>query len=63
MDFAITIDPQASLPLHRQVYEELRQAILSGRLAPGQKLPSSRTLSQFLSISRATKCLEIFQPN
>lgn len=54
MDFAITIDPQASLPLHRQVYEELRQAILSGRLAPGQKLPSSRTLSQFLSISRAT---------
>ncbi|MBW4611699.1 MAG: PLP-dependent aminotransferase family protein [Desmonostoc vinosum HA7617-LM4] len=54
MDFVITIDPQASLPLHRQVYEELRRAILSGRLAPGQRLPSTRSLSQSLGISRAT---------
>lgn len=54
MDFVITIDSQADLPLYRQVYEELRRAILSGRLAPGQKLPSTRYLAQSLSISRAT---------
>lgn len=54
MDFVITIDSQADLPLHRQVYEEIRRAILSGRLTPGQKLPSTRSLSQSLSISRAT---------
>jgi len=54
MDFVITINSQAGLPLHRQVYEELRQAILSGRLAPGQRLPSTRSLSQSLGISRST---------
>lgn len=54
MDFVINIDSQADIPLYRQVYEELRQAILSGRLAPGQKLPSTRYLAQSLSISRAT---------
>ncbi|MBW4643470.1 MAG: PLP-dependent aminotransferase family protein [Goleter apudmare HA4340-LM2] len=54
MDFVITIDSQADLPLHRQVYEELRRAILSGRLAPGQKLPSTRRLAKSLSISRST---------
>ncbi|NDJ22300.1 aminotransferase class I/II-fold pyridoxal phosphate-dependent enzyme [Nostoc sp. B(2019)] len=54
MDFVITINPQAALPLHRQVYEELRQAILLGRLVPGQRLPSTRSLSQSLGISRAT---------
>jgi GntR family transcriptional regulator/MocR family aminotransferase len=54
MDFVINIDSQAALPLHRQVYEELRRAILSGRLAPGQRLPSTRSLSLSLGISRAT---------
>ncbi|WP_017652794.1 PLP-dependent aminotransferase family protein [Fortiea contorta] len=54
MDFVITINSHVHTPLHRQVYEELRQAILSGRLAPGQKLPSTRSLAQSLSISRAT---------
>ncbi|WP_414578897.1 PLP-dependent aminotransferase family protein [Anabaena sp. CCY 9402-a] len=54
MDFAINIDPRAPLPLHRQIYEELRQAILSGRFTPGQKLPSTRSLAQLLGVSRAT---------
>ncbi|MBD2344812.1 MocR-like pyridoxine biosynthesis transcription factor PdxR [Anabaena subtropica] len=54
MDFAISIDPHAPLSLYRQVYEELRQAILSGRLASGQKLPSTRSLAQLLGVSRAT---------
>jgi len=54
MDFAIHINPNAPLPLHRQVYEELRQAILAGRLTPGEKLPSTRSLAQLLEVSRAT---------
>ncbi|QLE54873.1 PLP-dependent aminotransferase family protein [Nostoc sp. TCL26-01] len=61
MDFAISINPQAALPLHRQVYEELRWGILSGRLTPGQKLPSTRMLAQSLSISRATVTLSYEQ--
>nr|WP_322720424.1 PLP-dependent aminotransferase family protein [Nostoc sp. ChiQUE02]MDZ8233487.1 PLP-dependent aminotransferase family protein [Nostoc sp. ChiQUE02] len=54
MDFVINIDLEAALPLYRQVYAQLRQAILSRRLTPGEKLPSTRTLAQLLSVSRAT---------
>jgi GntR family transcriptional regulator / MocR family aminotransferase len=54
MDFVINLDSEAATPLHRQLYEELRQAILSGRLIPGQRLPSTRSLSQSLCISRTT---------
>ncbi|HEY9858874.1 MAG TPA: PLP-dependent aminotransferase family protein [Candidatus Obscuribacterales bacterium] len=42
------------MPLHRQLYEELRQAILSGRLLPRQRIPSTRSLAKSLGISRTT---------
>ncbi len=54
MDLAITLDSNASVPLHRQLYEELRRAILSGRLPPRQRIPSTRTLAKSLGISRTT---------
>src|SRR5438067_4680833 len=41
-------------PLHRLVYEELRQAILSGRLRPGEKLPSTRQVATRLRVARNT---------
>lgn len=34
----------ASVPIHRQLYEGVRVAILSGRLAAGSRLPSTREL-------------------
>ncbi len=54
MDLAILLDQTLSLPLHQQLYQELRQAILSGQLKPGERLPSTRTLAQSLGISRGT---------
>jgi len=42
------------LPLHRQLYESLRRAILDGRVGAGERLPSSRELSQDLALSRNT---------
>ncbi len=42
------------VPLHRQVYEVLRRAILDGRLAAGDRLPSSRQLMCDLKLSRNT---------
>jgi GntR family transcriptional regulator/MocR family aminotransferase len=42
------------MPLHRQLYEGLRQAILTRRLAPGMRLPSTRTLASELGLSRYT---------
>lgn len=41
-------------PLHRQLYEGLRDAILSGRLAAAARLPSTRALAEGLGISRNT---------
>src|SRR5262245_56899749 len=54
MDFAITFDQRSTTPLHRQLYDELRRAILTGRLKPGERVPSTRTLSQSLGVSRTT---------
>jgi len=41
----IALDGGGSLPLYRQLYFELRAAIVSSRLPAGSLLPSSRTLS------------------
>ncbi len=42
------------LPLHRQLYEALRRALLDGKLSAGERLPSSRDLTQDLGLSRNT---------
>src|SRR5262245_56089601 len=42
----------ASLPIHRQIYEGFRRAILDGRLRPGQRVPSTRALAGDLGVSR-----------
>jgi len=52
---------QGDLPLHRQLYEALRRAILDGKLAAGDRLPSSRELTQDLSLSRNTVVAAINQ--
>lgn len=54
MDLTIAIDSRSPLPLHRQLYEELRRGILSGSLLPRQRLPSTRSLAKSLGISRTT---------
>jgi GntR family transcriptional regulator / MocR family aminotransferase len=54
MELTLHLDPNAITPLHRQVYDELRRAILTGRLVPGQRVPSTRSLSRTLAISRTT---------
>ncbi|SAL23094.1 transcriptional regulator [Caballeronia peredens] len=48
------IDRSAAEPMYRQVLEGMQQAILTGQLAPGTKLPSSRTLAIDLGIARNT---------
>jgi GntR family transcriptional regulator/MocR family aminotransferase len=41
-------------PMYRQVLRLVQQAILTGQLAPGTKLPSSRTLAEDLDMARNT---------
>ena len=47
-------DPSSPVPLHRQLYEALREAILRGRLRPGVRLPATRALAAELELSRTT---------
>lgn len=50
----INLDAESSVPLYRQLYESLRLAILTGRLASGTRLPSTREVATELKISRNT---------
>lgn len=48
----IPLDRAANTPVFRQIYDALRTAILDGRLAPGQRIPSTRALAADIGVSR-----------
>jgi GntR family transcriptional regulator / MocR family aminotransferase len=48
----ISLDRSKPVPLIRQVYTDIRAKILRGELSAGDKLPSTRKLSEELRISR-----------
>lgn len=54
MELLLRVDPDSGVPRHRQVYEALRSAILTGRLRPGDRLPATRVLAAQLQVSRTT---------
>jgi DNA-binding transcriptional MocR family regulator len=48
------LDPRSEEPIYRQLWEFMREEILSGRLAKGEKLPPTRELAGQLGLNRAT---------
>lgn len=54
VDLLIPLDPSADEPLHRQLYQGMREAIRAGRLGPGVRIPSTRRLAEHLGVSRST---------
>ncbi len=46
--------PAAAVPLYRWLYDQLRTAILDGRLKPGARVPATRDLAASYGLSRAT---------
>ncbi|MCA3323377.1 MAG: PLP-dependent aminotransferase family protein [Roseomonas sp.] len=58
---SLALDRRAKLPLHVQLAEGLRRLILSGRIAPGARLPSTRALAAEYGIARATAVLAVEQ--
>jgi GntR family transcriptional regulator / MocR family aminotransferase len=54
IELPVSIDEQGGTPLHRQLYNQLRLAILQGRLAGGSRMPSTRALAAQLRFSRNT---------
>jgi GntR family transcriptional regulator/MocR family aminotransferase len=49
-----SLGDESQFPVYWRLYEEVRQAILNGRLAPGTLLPSTRALAETLGIGRTT---------
>lgn len=58
MDVHLTIHGRQGLA--GQIYRQLRAGVLEGRLAPGQRLPSTRDLALRLGVSRKTT-LDVFE--
>jgi GntR family transcriptional regulator/MocR family aminotransferase len=56
---SVALDRSSSEPLVRQLYRALRELIMTRRLAPGARLPSTRKLSRDLQVSR-TVTLDAF---
>lgn len=54
MELALQIQADSDVPLHQQVYKQIREAILTGRVRSHQRLPASRQLAKSLGISRTT---------
>jgi DNA-binding transcriptional regulator YhcF (GntR family) len=50
----MTLDPDDPRPPYQQVANMLRAAILTGKLAPGEKLPSGHELAQRYGVARMT---------
>jgi len=51
---ALAVDRRDGMPMYRQLYFAIRDAILDGRLRPGLRLPASRTLAKELAVARNT---------
>jgi Transcriptional regulators containing a DNA-binding HTH domain and an aminotransferase domain (MocR family) and their eukaryotic orthologs len=48
------LDPAAAEPFYRQIYHRFRDAIASGLLKPGDRIPSARALTKELGLARGT---------
>jgi GntR family transcriptional regulator / MocR family aminotransferase len=51
-ELLLVLDRTSGKPLGRQLQDELRSAIRSGRLPPGERLPATRVLASQLGVSR-----------
>jgi GntR family transcriptional regulator / MocR family aminotransferase len=48
------LDRRAPVPVHRQIYQWVRDAVASGTLRAGERLPSARGLAARLGVARGT---------
>jgi GntR family transcriptional regulator len=54
MEFPFSISPGTGSPIFRQIVDQVRLAVVSGRLAPGTQLPSVRALAERLVVNPNT---------
>jgi GntR family transcriptional regulator / MocR family aminotransferase len=52
--YAWQLDRASRTPLARQIYMQVRSAVLAGALRPGSRVPSSRAMASKLGVARAS---------
>jgi len=52
--YAWQLDRASRTPLTRQIYMQVRSAVMSGALCPGTRVPSSRAMASKLGVARAS---------
>jgi GntR family transcriptional regulator len=50
----VHLNPNSGMPIYRQLFQQLRQRIVSGQLGPNEQMPSVRELSAELKINLLT---------
>ena len=53
-ELTINLKTNSATPLYEQIYDYIKNDIQSGRIPYGEKLPSTRSLSGYLEVSRST---------
>ena len=53
-DLAIELKPDTGKCMYQQIYEYIRNEIREGKLQRDEKLPSTRSLAEYLQIARST---------
>ena len=51
---SFSLDPKSGVPIYRQIQDQIRYGISSGRLRPGEQLPTVRALAVDLSVNPNT---------
>src|SRR5271166_3828951 len=49
-----SVDRKSIVPIYQQIYEDLREAILAGKLPQSTRLPPERALASKLGVNRST---------
>jgi GntR family transcriptional regulator len=49
-----TLDPKSGVPIYRQIQDQIRYGIGSGKLRPGEQLPTVRALAVDLAVNPNT---------
>ena len=53
-ELTIHLQSKSKMPLYEQIYRYIKREIQEGRIASGEKLPSTRALCRHLEVSRST---------
>ncbi len=53
-EMTISLCTESKIPMYEQIYDHIKKEIQTGKISSGEKLPSTRALSNYLEVSRST---------